>query len=134
MSDGYVLDAHTLIWFLENNRRLGLRAKAALLDVTARLFVPAIALAEVCWIVDRGRTTIPSAMDVMRTIDSDSRIQIVALDREVVRRSIGLTSVGEIHDRQIVATALELIARGEKVVLLTTDANISSSGLVPIVW
>jgi hypothetical protein len=87
MSDGYVLDAHTLIWFLENNRRLGLRAKAALLDVTARLFVPAIALA-----------------------------------------------VGEIHDRQIVATALELIARGEKVVLLTTDANISSSGLVPIVW
>ena len=35
---------------------------------------------------------------------------------------------------QIVATALSLAARGETVALLTRDANITASGLMPIVW
>lgn len=134
MSNAYVLDAHAIIRHLEGNPKLGSQAKIALSDHTGRLLLPAIALAEACFVIDRGRTDIASAAAFLAALDLDVRIEIVALDRQIIERSLSLASITEMQDRQIVATALELIARGEKVALLTTDANISSSGLVPIVW
>jgi hypothetical protein len=38
------------------------------------------------------------------------------------------------HDRQIVVTALVLADAGERVALLTNDADITASGLLPVVW
>ena len=67
-------------------------------------------------------------------MDADSRIQIVPLDRETFDVSLTLTSIGEMHDRQIVALAVLLQNQGESVALLTKDSNIVASGLVPIVW
>ncbi len=49
-------------------------------------------------------------------------------------RSQGLTAISEMHDRRIVATALVLADTGERAALLTHDANITGSGLVPIAW
>jgi hypothetical protein len=48
--------------------------------------------------------------------------------------SLNLTAVAEMHDRQIVATALQLASAGSSVALLTCDRNITASGLVPVVW
>jgi hypothetical protein len=48
--------------------------------------------------------------------------------------SFTLTSLIEMHDRLIVATALYLARAGESVALLTCDVNITASGLVPIIW
>ncbi|MCL6642560.1 MAG: PIN domain-containing protein, partial [Candidatus Bipolaricaulota bacterium] len=42
----YVLDTHTLVWFLEANRRLGKRAKSVLLKADTEIVIPAIVLAE----------------------------------------------------------------------------------------
>lgn len=130
----YVIDAHTLIWFFENNPRLGTDAKAALLAADSDLVLPATALAEACWIVERGKTKIALAITLLAAIDADPRIRVAPLDRAVIEKSIGLTAVGEMHDRQIVATALLFADRGETVALLTRDANIMASGLVPVVW
>ena len=47
---------------------------------------------------------------------------------------MSLSTINEMHDRQIVATALVLANRGETVQLLSCDKNIIASGLVPIVW
>jgi hypothetical protein len=38
------------------------------------------------------------------------------------------------HDRQIVATTLQLARDGEEIALLTRDENIRASGLVLITW
>ena len=48
--------------------------------------------------------------------------------------SLNLTSIAEMHDRQIVATALQLASASSSVALLTCDRNITASGLVPVVW
>jgi len=72
--------------------------------------------------------------DVLTAIDNDTRITVVSLDRRVIERSDGLTTIGEMHDRQIVATALLMQDQGETVDLLTKDGNITASGLVTIVW
>lgn len=42
--------------------------------------------------------------------------------------------ISEMHDRQIVATALVLADRGELVTLITRDENSTFSGLLPILW
>ena len=62
----YVLDTHALIWFLEGNPRLGKNAKTILSDPNSELVLPAIVLAEAAWIVERGRTSIPSVLELFR--------------------------------------------------------------------
>ena len=56
----YVVDTHALIWHVQNDPKLGAAAKAVLDDPVSELALPMIALAEACWIVEIGRTVIPS--------------------------------------------------------------------------
>lgn len=130
----YVIDTHTLVWFLEGNTRLGSKAKIVLADSKSQLILPAIALAEAVWIVERARTSIPSVTDLLNAINADPRIVIYPVNKAVVDRSIDLSAITEMHDRLIVATAFVLKDRGEKIGLLTCDRNISASGLLTLVW
>lgn len=134
MANEFVLDAHALIWFLETNACLGINARAALQDPASVLFLPVIALAEACWAVDRGRTSIPSVASLLADVDADPRIVLIPLDRAILDLSLTLTAISEMHDRQIVATALHIAGASSSVPLLTCDADITSSGLVPVVW
>jgi hypothetical protein len=59
---------------------------------------------------------------------------VVPLDRAILNLSLTLTSIREMHDRQIVATALLRARQGASAALLTCDIDITDSGLVPIVW
>lgn len=104
----YVIDTHALIWFLEGNEKLGHQAKAILSNVFSQLVLPAIALAEAAWIVERGKTSIPSVNALLNAINNDPRIAIYPLDRTIINQTIGLLTIHEMHDRQIVATAIIL--------------------------
>jgi PIN domain nuclease of toxin-antitoxin system len=130
----YVLDTHALIWFLEGNSRLGTNAKAILSNPNSQLVIPATTLAEAVWIVEKGRTSIPAPQDVISAVKADPRVVIYPLDQDVIERTMSLSVINEMHDRQIVATALVLANAGEIVQLLTWDQNITASGLVAIVW
>jgi PIN domain nuclease of toxin-antitoxin system len=134
MASILVLDTHALIWFLQGDPRLGTEAKAALADPAATLVLPAIVLAEAVWIVERGRTNIPSPADLLAALAADSRITIVPLTGEIVERTISLTSIPEMHDRQIVATAQLLGKQGTPATLVSMDAEIRDSRLVPLLW
>lgn len=67
-------------------------------------------------------------------VDADPRVVVLPLDRTVLDKTLGMTAITEMHDRQIVATALCLADKGETVAVLTKDRNIQMSGLAPIVW
>jgi PIN domain nuclease of toxin-antitoxin system len=130
----YVIDTHALIWFLEGNPRLGVNAKAILSNPDSQLIIPATTLAEAIWIVERGRTAIPSAKDIISAVETDSRILIYPLDKEVIEMTMNLSTINEMHDRQITATALLLVSKGDTVRLLTCDQNITASNVVTIAW
>lgn len=130
----YILDTHALIWFLEGNARLGLTAKEILADSSSELVLPAIALAESVWIGSRGKTSIPSVEALLKVVKQDKRVLIYPLDSEVIEKSINLTAINEMHDRQIVSTALVAEGQGNQVALLTCDQNICAANLVRIVW
>jgi PIN domain nuclease of toxin-antitoxin system len=134
MADKYVVDTHALIWFLANNPRLGGNADRVLSDPNSELIAPIIVLAEGCWIIEHGRATIPSVSDFLNAIDADPRMTVAPLNRAILDKTLALTAIHEMHDRQIVATALVLIDQGESVALLTRDQNIRDSGLVPVIW
>ena len=61
MTTRYVVDTHTLIWFLEENPRLSSQVKTILQDPESELVIPIIVLAEACWIIEHGKTSIPKA-------------------------------------------------------------------------
>jgi PIN domain nuclease of toxin-antitoxin system len=134
MPNEFVVDAHALVWFLAGNPRLSVNAQAAMQNPANVLYLPIVALAEACWVVERGRTSIPTVRALLADIDADPRIVVVPLDRAILDRSLTLLSINEMHDRQIVATALHFASGSSIVPLLTCDSNITSSGVVPIVW
>jgi PIN domain nuclease of toxin-antitoxin system len=104
----YVIDTHALIWFLEGNSRLGTNAHVILSHPDSQLVIPATTLAEAVWIVERGRTSIPSAKDLLIAVEADPRVIIYPLDKEIIEITMSLCAINEMHDRQIAATALVL--------------------------
>lgn len=56
-------------------------------------------------------------------------MEFVDFDYEAAIRLRDLASVPEMHDRMIVATALEYQA-----VLITRDESITASGFVKVIW
>jgi len=130
----YVIDTHALIWFLEGNKRLGTQAQAILSHLDSQLVLPVIALAEAAWIVERGKTSIPSVNALFNAIDSDSRIAVYPLDLTIINQTLSLLTIHEMHDRQIVATVMILQNQGQTVALLTCDGNITASGVISVIW
>lgn len=84
--------------------------------------------------MEHSKTSIPSVPILVAALDSEPRFTVIELNRVIIERSASLYAVGEMHDRQIVATALSLIERGEAIPLVTHDSNITASGLVPVSW
>lgn len=134
MAAKFVVDTHALIWFLQGGPRLGSEAREVLDDSASDLVLPAIALAAACHIVERGRTNIASPRDLLKAIRGDPRIRVAPLTRRVIRRTLDLLTIPEMHDRQIAATALRIIDDGGAAVLLTKDASIVASRIVPVMW
>ena len=130
----YVIDAHTLVWFFEGSPKIGPSARAIMQDLQSVLVLPAIALAEACWLIEKGRSIIPSVHDLLSAVKADGRIAIDSLDLDLIERSHQLGWAAEMHDRQTVASALRAAARGASVSVLTTDAAIRAAGLVATVW
>jgi PIN domain nuclease of toxin-antitoxin system len=129
----HVIDTHTLLWFLGKNPRLGSQARSILRDDYSSLILPAIALAESYWIVEKQRTSV-TVSAILSAIDEDPRIEVYSLTRAVVERCNLLTAISEMHDRQIVATALALQDEGHMVIVVTKDLNIIESKLITTVW
>jgi PIN domain nuclease of toxin-antitoxin system len=128
-----VTDTHPFLWFLGGSPRLGTDAGRVFQDPMSEIVVPAIVLAEACWIIEHRRVAL-SISQVLAALASDPRVEVFPLDRTVIERSNQITSINEMHDRQIVATVLLLLDRGEQVALLTRDQNIVDSRLVPVIW
>ncbi|MBI3959639.1 MAG: twitching motility protein PilT [Chloroflexi bacterium] len=114
---------------------MGKTAKQILGDKSTRLLLPAIALAEALFILEKGRGQYAiSERKLLARIRADSRIRVVALGQQILDLTLQCKTIDEMHDRQIVATAIFIQNRGFSTAILTKDANIAGSGLIPCVW
>lgn len=127
----YIADTHSLIWYLGAPDRLGSSARRAFAEATsgrARIIVPVIVLAEIVFIVERGRVR-ADAGDILRRIRSSRAFEVVPLTLATILRLPTLVQVPEMHDRLLVAEAL-----ARKAPLISCDRAIAEAGVIPIVW
>lgn len=131
----YIIDTHALLWYLTDDKRLGGSASRILDDSKIRLLVPSIVVAEALFILE-GKPNLYtlSVSTLMQEVEKDPRMEVVALDWEILVKTLECSAISEMHDRQIVATAMIAQKAGFDIAVLTRDSNISDSGLVPVVW
>lgn len=86
------------------------------------------------FIVEKGRSAIPSVQDLLADVTSDKRIDIYPLTAGILEESSSLTVIPEIHDRLIVATGVYLQNLGEVVEVITKDNEITASSILPVCW
>ena len=134
MATKYIVDTHALIWHLEGNSLLGTSAKAVTTNPNSELILPAIALAEAMFIVEKGRCSLTSVDDLLDDVRADSRINTFPLTSGILEESASLTAIPEIHDRLIVATGVYLQNLGETVEILTKDNEIILAGVLNVTW
>jgi PIN domain nuclease of toxin-antitoxin system len=110
----YVTDTHGLIWYLEDNIRLGLTA-SQLFDACDRgeivIYVPTICLIEIIYLQEKGR--IPTHLKAQLDAElqaGESGLVLVDLTAEVANAvaNIPRDLVRDMPDRVISATALHL--------------------------
>lgn len=127
----YILDTHTLIWFLEGGEKLGSHTASILRDNTQRLIIPSIVLTEIKYLPSKKKTHL-SVEEVILTLENDPRCTIYPLDTNVVQL---MPVVWDIHDGIILGTAL--VYRdflGEEVTVITKDMKIKNSSIVNTIW
>jgi PIN domain nuclease of toxin-antitoxin system len=127
----YVADTHSLIWYLGAPNRLGPLARHDFADAAAgraRIIVSVIVLAEIVFIVERGRVR-ADVRDIIRRVRSSPTFEIAPLTLATVLRLYTLTGVPEMHDRLLVEDALP-----RKAHLITRDRTIAGAGIIPTIW
>jgi PIN domain nuclease of toxin-antitoxin system len=121
----YVTDTHGLIWYLEDDPRLG-NAARAMFDACDRgegvIYVPTICVVEIIYLQEKGR--IPAELKARLDTElqaATSSLVLVGLTPDVTNAvaRVPRTQVPEMPDRIIAATALHLglplISRDHKI-------------------
>jgi len=125
----HLADTHALLWYLAGSSRLSGAAKQVFEQAKtgqATVIVPAIVLAELIWIVLKGRISV----DLQRVLATVQKHYVTTpLELSDVLSLPALSSIPEMHDRLIVAEALRRHAT-----LITKDENIAKSGLISVIW
>ena len=121
-----LLDTHTLLWFLADDRKLSPAAKAVLTDPRSERLLLPISLLEIALKVRLGKLSLSAPFGVL--FPAQLSLNRIALLRMEARHIEPLTSLPLHHrgpfDRLIAATALV-----ENVTLLSVDSMFDKYGL-----
>lgn len=122
----FIIDTHALIWFFENNPRLGKHALNAFENPEATLWLHVIVLCELLFYLRKKRKS-DEYDPLIRVIQSDKRIQIVDLNLDQISK---IPSGLEMHDGLIAALALQI----PEAKILTCDRLLTSWASHRIAW
>ena len=127
----YVVDTHTLFWYLTASPRLGSRAKGAFDEGAcgeAVVYIPAIVLAEVFYLNEKRGHPIDFRAIYEELSGSGQMILLPLMPEDILDFETD-ASVPEMHDRIIVG-----VARRMDAICLSLDSQIVQSNLVTTIW
>ncbi len=130
---GIVVDTHTIVWYLEDDPRLSVRAAEALDSATAAgdaILIPSVCLVELTYLIEKHRLPAIVRETLVQTLDDPaSPCSLVPLDRAVADalRRVPRNEVPDLPDRIIAATAVALA-----VPLVSHDSKIRASQIQTI--
>ncbi len=131
-----VTDTHALLWYLSNSNKLSTEALAAFETAEQNgfeIYVPAIVLIELRYLVEKGRDILETDLSRVagKLTDRTSALtfaplnQATALDVEHVPRTL----VPDMPDRLIAATAYNL-----NLPLISKDTDIQKLKNINVIW
>lgn len=126
-----LLDTHAWLWWAGDPMKLSSRARTRI-EAERDLGISAISCWEVGMLIQHGRLLLnPDARTGLQEALSIPKLRVVPVTQTVATEAGFLSSDfhGDPADRIIVATALELGST-----LVTKDARIRSSKVVPTLW
>lgn len=129
--DTYVVDTHSLIWFITENHTLSKRASQILEEgekAEVEVLIPTIVLAEITYIAQKKKVKI-TVNEVLERIQEGDGFMVVPFDFPIFQIVLKLPEDWEIHDRIIAATARYYGAQ-----LITKDKSLRKSGKIETVW
>jgi PIN domain nuclease of toxin-antitoxin system len=116
----YLLDTHTVIWYLGKSPSLSLRAKEIIDNAGNRRYISSASLWEIAIKVNLGKLDLHTTFDVFLDRIQYRDIEILQIKNEYLKR---LSVLPLIHkdpfDRLLIATALV-----ENLTLITADENV----------
>ncbi len=131
---GLVVDTHALIWYLTASPRLSRTALTGMEDTIAAgdpVYVPAICLVEITYLIEKGRLPPVTAVRIAERLSQpESGLVVAPLDRDVADQvgKISREQIPDMPDRIIAATASLL-----GLPLVTKDGRIRS-GAIATLW
>lgn len=127
----YLADTHSLAWYLLDSSKLSPAADKVFRQIErgqAKLLIPAIVIAELIFIIERGKLT-ANIDDLLKRIESATNVEICSLGKDQLRCLKEQKAITTMHDRFIVCEALLRQAK-----LITKDEEIHRAAIVPVVW
>ncbi len=127
----YVTDTHSILWFFTDDSKLGRNSKDLFEKAEIgqiKIIIPSIVLTELMYLLE-DKNSKSKFKDLLEKIKVASNYEIYPLDLDIVEEVYNITTIREIHDRIIVATAKILDCS-----LITKDEKIKNSGEVDCVW
>jgi len=118
-------DTHSLLWAFTRPGKLGEQARHAFEEIAngeSTLLIPVIVLAELIFTIENKPVQADFDM-IMSALEGSPNIEFVDFDYESALQLRDLAVIPEMHDRIIVAAALE-----HQATLITLDTVIASSG------
>jgi PIN domain nuclease of toxin-antitoxin system len=127
----YVADTHSLIWYLTDSPRLSPGANRCfklIEEGKAKLLIPAIVMAEIIYIVEKGKVE-ANLDDLIDRIREAENFELSPLGIDQLLCLKNEKSIQEMHDRLIVCEALINGA-----IIITKDEKIKAAGIVEVLW
>lgn len=130
MKNSYVSDTMALVLWIEKRKQSPL-VKSIFKNIEsgkAKLYIPAIVLAEIGYLSERKRIEI-SLIDIKRVLKNSENVEITPLSAEIIYSAFEIDDIPELHDRLISATARNL-----RLELITNDKVITDSKFIKTIW
>lgn len=130
LKSNYVTDTMAIVLYLEQRRssQLVRRIFESAQRAELSIHVPAIVLAEILYLSEKGRIT-ASPTDMNQLFSTNAAFKEAHLTSGVVAAAAQITDVPELHDRLIAGTARFL-----GLSLITNDPRIQTSRFLTTVW
>ena len=128
-----VADTHAVVWYLQGDKRLSKRARSVIDEATAvgaQIAVSTITVAELIYLIEKGRLVSTILERLLQSFDSDEVFVETPFDRAIAlaMRSVPRVEVPDLPDRVIAATGFHL-----DVPVISRDRKIQSSS-VDSIW